>query len=226
LLNEGEIPDVILNHERVANHYRLNSIDLASEVSSRMRSGEFDWKKFGGTHPAPFGHSIFAAAIEKLLDLWSKPASGYSYTPQQIDVIPLDGSNYENGRLLPPTSASRLKGFRLEEDWVPSDGAGTRKQYIHVPTLVCEEGGELTLEFVGSAIGLYCTCGPNAGVLSYEIDGKKYRPLDTFTPWSKGLHIPWLHILANDLDQGRHILKLKVLKGDRQGCYIRNFAVN
>ena len=226
LLSEGEIPDVILNHERVANHYHLNSIDLASEVSSRMHSGEFDWKKFGGTHPAPFGHSIYAAAVEKLLDHWTKPASGYSYTPHQADVAPLDGFNYENGRLLPPTSATRLKGFRLEGDWGPSDGAGTRKQYIHVPTLVCEEGGSLTLEFEGRAVGLYCTCGPNAGVLSYEIDGKTYQPLDTFTPWSKGLHIPWLHILANDLGPGRHILKLKVLKGGRQGCYIRNFAVN
>lgn len=222
----GEIPDVILNHERVANHYHLNSIDLASEVAARMQAGEFDWKKFGGTHPAPFGHAIYTAAIEKLLDRWTRPASEYSYKPHQADITPLDGFNYENGRLLPPSSAIKLKGFRLVEDWVPSDGAGTRKQYVHVPTLVCEDGGSLTLEFEGRAIGLYCTCGPNAGVLSYEIDGKKYPTLDTFTPWSKGLHIPWLHILANDLGPGRHILKLKVLKGDRQGCFIRNFAVN
>ena len=226
MLESGEIPDVILNHERVANHYHLNSIDLASEVSSRMRAGEFDWKKFGGTHPAPFGHAIYTAAIEKLLDRWTRPASEYSYKPHQADITPLDVFNYENGRLLPPSSATKLKGFRLVEDWVPSDGAGTRKQYVHVPTLVCDDGGSLTLEFEGRAVGLYCTCGPNAGVLSYEIDGKKYPTLDTFTPWSKGLHIPWLHILANDLGPGRHILKLKVLKGDRQGCFIRNFAVN
>ena len=131
-----------------------------------------------------------------------------------------------DGRLLPPTAALKTKGFRLEEDWVPSDGAGIRKQYVHVPTLVCESGGSLTLEFEGKAIGLYCTCGPNAGKLSYSIDGKEYPILDTFTPWSEGLHIPWLHILANDLEPGRHVLKLKVLKGDRSGCFIRNFAVN
>ena len=225
-LEGGEIPDVILNHERVANHYHLNSIDLASEVSDRMTSGEFDWKKFGGTHPAPFGHAIYAAAIEKLLDRWTKPASEYSYKPHTAVDTALEDFCYENGRLLAPSAATKLKGFRLEEDWVPSDGAGTRKQYVNVPTLVCEKGGSLVLEFEGKAVGLYCTCGPNAGVLSYEIDGRKYGPLDTSTRWSNGLHIPWLHMLATDLNPGHHVLKLKVLKGERQGCYIRNFAVN
>ena len=226
MLEGGETPDVILNHERVANHYRLNSIDLASEVSARMAAGEFDWKRFGGTHPAPFGHAIYAAAISKLLDHWTKPASEYSYKPHTVPGPALEESCYENGRLLPPSAATKLKGFRLEEDWMPSDGAGTRKQYVHVPTLVCEEGGSLILEFDGKAVGLYCTCGPNAGVLSYEIDGRKYPDLDTSTPWSEGLHIPWLHMLAMDLGEGHHVLRLKVLKGGRQGCYIRNFAVN
>ena len=183
LLDSGEIPDVILNHERVANHYHLNSIDLASEVAARMKAGEFDWDTFGGTHPAPFGHKIYAAAIENLLDAQTKPAKAYSRAPHPLPEKPLEADCYENGHLLPPTSALKLKGFRLEEDWVPADGAGTRKQYVHVPTLVCEEGGSLTLEFDGKAIGLYSTCGPNAGILSYTIDGKEYPLLDTFTPW-------------------------------------------
>ena len=226
MLEIGEIPDVILNHERVANHYHLNSIDLASEVSSRMQAGEFDWKKFGGTHPAPYGHRIYANTVSKLFDSWTKPANEYLSVPHALPEEKLDNYCYECGRQIPPTAATRLKGFRLENDWVPSDGVGTRKQYIHVPTLVCEDGGSLTLEFEGSAIGLYCTCGPNAGVLSYEIDGRKYAPLDTFTPWSKGLHIPWVHMLADDLDTGHHVLKLKVLKSERSGCYIKSIVVN
>ena len=226
VLDSGEIPDVILNHERVANHYHLNSIDLASEVSSRMRSGEFDWKRFGGTHPAPYGHHIYANAVESLLDSCTKPSGEYVRAPHPLPETPLEDACYEDGRLLPPSSALKTKGFRLEEDWVPDDGAGTRRQYIHVATLVCNNGGSLELVFDGTAVGLYCTCGPNAGVLSYTIDGKEYPPLDTFTPWSKGLHIPWLHILADGLAPGHHTLKLKVLKGERSGCYIRNFAVN
>ena len=226
MLDGGEIPDVILNHERVANHYLLPSIDLASEVAARMRAGEFDWGKFGGTHPAPYGHGVYADAVDKLLDLCTKPSGDYRTEPHTVPESPLDNACYENGRLLSPGAAVKLKGFRREDDWVPSDGAGTRKQYIHVPTLVCENGGSLILEFDGTAVGLYCTCGPNAGVLSYTIDGKEYPNLDTFTPWSKGLHIPWLHMLADGLAQGHHVLKLKVLTGTRSGCYIRDFAIN
>ena len=29
-----------------------------------MQARQFDWRKFGGTHPAPFGHKYYARAIE------------------------------------------------------------------------------------------------------------------------------------------------------------------
>ena len=149
----------------------------------------------------------------------------YRKAPHSLPDNKLEENCYEGGSLLSPALARKTKGFRMEEDWAPSD-AGTRKQFVHVPTLVCEAGGSLTLEFEGKAIGLYCTCGPNAGKLSYTIDGKEYPVLDTYTRWSRNLYLPWLYVLANDLGEGRHTLKLKVLKGERQGCYIRNFAVN
>ena len=56
-LDKGQMPDVILNHERVANHYLLPSVNLASEIAARRRSGEFTWEQFGGTHPHPLGHA-------------------------------------------------------------------------------------------------------------------------------------------------------------------------
>ena len=226
LLDSGEIPDVILNHERVANHYHLTSIDLASEVAARMRSGEFDWQKFGGTHPAPFGHGIYAGAVAEVLDMATKPDGEYVTGPHAGPENRLEGGCYERGRQIPPSSAVKLKGFRLVEDWMPTDGAGTRKQYVHVPTLVCEKGGSLELEFDGTAVGIYCTCGPDAGVLSYSIDGRDYPVLDTYTRWSRGLYIPWVHMLAKDLGPGRHVLKLKVLRGERSGCCIKSFVAN
>ena len=226
MLDDGEIPDVILNHERVANHYHITSIDLAQEIGRRMRRGEFDWKTFGGTHPAPFGHKYYAAAIREVFDNAFKPAGAYVRSAHPVPEDLLEEDCYQRGRLLSPDSPVKMKGFRLEKDWVPTDKAGTRKQYVHVPTLVCEDGGSLVLEFDGTAVGLYCTCGPNAGVLSYTIDGKEYPHLDTYTKWSKNLHIPWVHMLANDLEDGHHTLRLKVLKGERSGCYIRNFTVN
>ena len=60
-VGQRQMPDVILNHERVANHYLLPSVNLASEIAARMRSGEFTWEQFGGTHPNPLGHAYYAA---------------------------------------------------------------------------------------------------------------------------------------------------------------------
>lgn len=52
LLNKGIQPQVIMNHESVANYYNIPSINLVEEVARRMRDGEFNWEQFGGTHPA------------------------------------------------------------------------------------------------------------------------------------------------------------------------------
>ena len=65
-----------------------------------------------------------------------KPAGEYTPAPHDIPEEKLEENCYEDGRLLPPSSATKMKGFHLVEDWVPSDGAGTRKQYIHVLFLI------------------------------------------------------------------------------------------
>jgi len=224
-MKKGISPDVVMNHERVANYYGISSIDLIHEIVDRMERGELTWEDFGGTHPKPLGHRYYTEAIKALFDMDASLTSK-DITPHEMPATPLDENSYSRGRLLDIQEARKTKGFRIEEDWMPSDGANTRAQYIHIPTLVCEDGGSLVLEFEGTAVGIYCTCGPNAGVLSYTIDGKKYPPLNTYTRWSRTLHIPWLYILGDNLDDGHHVLKLKVLKGDRSGCYIRNFVAN
>lgn len=226
MLKTGEVPDVILNHERVANHYHLPSADLASEICARMQAGEFDWKQFGGTHPSWFGHKFYAAAVASILDACTKPAGKYVLSVPASLPAPLDTACYEAGVQVPVTAARRLRGFRLVQDWVPDDGAATRVQFIHLPVLACEKGGSLTFDFDGTAVGLYCICGPDSGVLSYTIDGKKYPPVDSYTAWSRNLHLPWVYVLADDLERGHHVLELKILSGKGSGCHIKSFVVN
>ena len=42
--NNGQIPEVIKNHEMVASHYQVSSINLAKEVTDRINAGEFTWE--------------------------------------------------------------------------------------------------------------------------------------------------------------------------------------
>ncbi|MDO4629301.1 MAG: SGNH/GDSL hydrolase family protein, partial [Planctomycetia bacterium] len=65
----GKTPEVITIHEKVADHYRIPSINLAKEVTDRIDAGEFTWENdFRDLHPAPFGHKLYHATICRLFD--------------------------------------------------------------------------------------------------------------------------------------------------------------
>ncbi|MGN1265143.1 MAG: alpha/beta fold hydrolase, partial [Muribaculaceae bacterium] len=192
MLNNGIQPDVILNHERVANYYSIPSINLADEVACRMRKGEFDWDYFGGTHPAWNGHKIYAAAINHLFDMeWSGDVAQFKHQSHNIPATPLDSFCYEKGSFIDINKATQLKGWRIEEDWTPTVNVETRHGFVHVPMLVADKAGaSLSLDFEGSAVGIFCVAGPDACVLEYSIDGAPFKSLDTFTEWSAHIYLP------------------------------------
>lgn len=227
LLNKGIEPDVIMNHERVANYYRIPSIDLTQEIAKRMRDGEFDWNYFGGTHPAWEGHKYYAAAINRLFDMeWSGDIINKTTQSHQIPAKPIDPFSYDKGEFIDIHSA-KLRGWKIVDDWTPTIEAGTRQGFVNVPMLTTDRAGaSLTLPFEGRAIGIFCAAGPQACVLEYSVDGAPFKKLDTFTSWSKGLYIPWVYMLETELTSGSHTLQLRVAKGDKTGCQIRNFVVN
>jgi hypothetical protein len=72
--------------------------------------------------------------------------------------------------------------------------------------------------------------GPYAGVVEVSIDGGPFTKHDLYHKrWSKNLHYPQTIMFANDLDEGKHILKLNVLKvtsGTGNAVRFMNFVVN
>ncbi len=227
LLKEGQMPDVILNHERVANRYQLPSINLAKEVSDRMVSGALTWEQFGGTHPSWEGHKFYTAAIHTLMDGQMALLNGHQIKVHQMPEA-LDPLNYENGHLLPLSQATRLKGFGLMEVWHPdpSRQASTRDGFVGVPMLVADKAGaSFSLDFSGRAVGLYLVAGPSACVLEYRVDKGPWKSLDTYTEWSGSLYLPWLYMLEDELEMGPHRLTVRVAKTERTECQIYRFAV-
>ena len=107
-----------------------------------------------------------------------------------------------------------------------TDGVGTRANFVDVPMLTTDKPGSFVLDFQGTAVGICCTCGQDVGTARYSIDGGKAVTLDMVTEWSGYVHIPWVYVLADGLEPGRHTLRFEVLKGERTGCHIRNFVVN
>ena len=233
---QGQVPDVILNHERVANYYRIPSINLAEEVFQRMEAEEFDWKKFGGTHPSWFGHGIYAAAIDELMDqMWRKNPEIKNPTDHTLPALPLDSYSYFAGEFVDIRQAELGEGWRYVESWEPLSeyqNIVTRTGFVRVPMLVSETPeSEFKLVFEGRAIGIFCVCGPASATIEYSIDGGPFHTKNTYTSWSQSLYIPWLYLLESELPAGEHTLVLRIMKNvDSRSrgheLQIRNFVVN
>ncbi len=227
-LRANKVPNVVLENEKVAEHYKIPSIDFTSEIWQRMQKNQFDWKTFGGTHPAPFGHRFYARAIENLLDMNvnNKPTSA-KFSPEKLCANALDGGEYVD------VNRAKIKsGWSIENPWKSKTKASVRSRFKGLKILETRKvGAEFELEFSGRAIGLYILSGDEAGVLEYSIDGGTWRELDTFTQWSNKLHLPNVIMLADDLPAGEHklIVRMSAKKNpDSNGnaCQIIKFAIN
>lgn len=231
---QGETPLPIRSHEKVAQHYAIPSLDLAREVTVRINAGEFDWKKFGGVHPAPFGNTIYAHAVERLMETcWKdEPAANAPVKPYDLPKEPLDRWNYGDGVLVGPEKAKTDAGWtRGTPDWKSLKGE-CRERFAREELLCSKQpGAEAKLVFSGTAVGLYVLAGPDAGSVDYSIDGAPFQTRDLYHEYSAGLHYPRTCMLETELSPGRHELTLRV--SDRQNpkssghaVRILQFAVN
>lgn len=233
MVAKRQLPDVILNHERVANHYGIPSINLVQEIGERMQEGQFTWEEFGGTHPLPFGHTFYAAAINNLFDdMQREIPANTTRQAHEIPATPLDPFSYTKGRFLPITEAKIQRGWKRVDDWNPDNTYEKRRGFVHVPMLEATRPGDrLTLRFKGKAIGIFCVSGPSAGILEYSIDQAPFKKLDTYTEWSRYLYIPWVYMFETELEDVDHTLSLRISADKHTSslgteCQIRNFVVN
>lgn len=220
MFSKGQTPDVVMNHERVANYYWIPSINCAREISERIEAKEFTWKDFGGLHPNMFGHGFYAAAIKALFNAMWKSIKWDSaeYVEHKIPEKPLDEYSYINGAFIPLEKVKLHQGWSIVSEWEPGQKTRVRKGFVHVPMLYSNmPGATFSYDFYGKSIGLFMVCGPYSGTLEYSVDGGKFCKLDTYTRWSGNLYLPWLYVLASELDEDRiHRLIVRVSKGKNE----------
>lgn len=221
----GKTRTSIAAHEEIARHYEISTCNLAKEVADQITIGTLDWKTFGGTHPKEFGNTICRNMLVGMLE--------EAWTRKEIFDSPeaLNPNNFTYGRLLDPADCNFDRSWSVSvPDWDEIQGK-KRERFMSLPILwTTKKGAELTLEFSGSAVGAYILSGPDAGTAEVSIDGGPKVKHELFhSKWSKNLHYPQTIMFANELDTGRHVLKLKMLKessGDGNAARIMNFVVN
>ena len=229
----GDIPEVIQFHEKVAEHYSISTINLAKEVTERIDAGEFDWKNdFKDLHPSPFGQVVYFHSMKTFLETAWK--SEFENEKTEVSKIPnpLDNANYNNGILIEPNPPKKIKGWEMVENWKPKGKVGTRSNYTKVPMLVGEYPGKVVkFHFEGNAVGIAVAAGPDAGIIEYSIDNSDWQKQDLYTQWSKGLYLPWYYTLASGLKNRKHTLQIRMIeeknpesKGNK--CVLRYFYFN
>jgi pimeloyl-ACP methyl ester carboxylesterase/lysophospholipase L1-like esterase len=230
--NNGKVPVVIGQHEKVAEHYSVPSINLAKEVNDRILNGEFTWRDdFKNLHPSPFGQNIYFRTIKYFLDSsWKNPMAGGQKSRVLSGTI--DPFSYINGHFETIRNARVITGWGMKENWQPRDNLPGRPGFVNVPVLETQQAGAtLELKFKGTAIGLLVTSGPDAGIIEFSIDGSEFKKADQYTRWSSQLHLPWTIMLDDELPAGNHTLILRMSHDknpDSNGnaCRIQHFLIN
>lgn len=225
----GKQPVEVDVHRKVAAHYGAAFINLSREVYDRVKVGEFSWEyDFKNLHPSPYGQEVYFQTIKYLfqntsLEGGTQPAK----LPALLDKASYDKANYHS-----ISEAKSLKGFTIDPSWKPNPPKATREGFVNVPMLVGEKPGD-SFEFIfnGKAVGIALISGPDAGIISYQIDGNKARTLDLFTQWSPSLHLPWYLVLDEELKPGKHTLKLTIADAKNpasvgNACRIVHLLVN
>lgn len=208
-IQEKKRPLSSSSHERVAKHYQISTIDLASEVARLIDADQLTWKQFGGTHPAPFGNAICATMIEKLLtQAWQKKGQRTQHaSPKE----PLDQFSFRNGRLINVNNANLKSGWTIElPEWNSIPGS-KRSRFTSIPMLsATKAGSEMEFAFEGTTLGVYVVAGPDAGILEVSIDDGPFQPFDLYHNYSKGLHYPRSIVFDSQLKSGKHHAKIRL----------------
>ncbi len=144
---------------------------------------------------------------------------------------PINPNNFEHGKLIDPSGCKFTPQWSYSiPDWDNLKGK-KRDRFLDSPMLWTQKNGaELTFEFFGTVVGAYMVSGPDAGIVEISIDGGPSLKYDLYhKKFSKGLHYPQTIIFANDLNEGKHTLHLKMLKessGTGNVMRIMYFVVN
>ncbi|MEQ9288192.1 MAG: GDSL-type esterase/lipase family protein [Cyclobacteriaceae bacterium] len=228
---QGIVPAVIRNHEKVAQHYNIPTINLAKEVTERIDNKEFTWEDdFKNLHPSPFGQQVYARSMITLLEnAFSGHLDPDDKITAHVQQPKIDPYSYDNGSLIEAVSINNTKKWRSEPNWEPSTKVGTRPNYTNIPMLIGDNNsGILTFKFSGESVGIAVAAGPDAGIIEYRLDKGEWKEQDLFTKWSKHLHLPWYFTLSSELPSGEHKLEIR-LKEEKNSestgnmCRIRYF---
>ena len=117
---------------------------------------------------------------------------------------------------MPPKEVKLGEGWNVSRPNWKSIPGNKRAYFTRGPAIWSERAGaELEFKFRGTATGLFLTAGPDAGDIEVSVDGGPFRKESLWAKYGS-LHYPYMHILADDLADGLHTVRLRVVPAKRR----------
>ena len=203
----GKVPEVIRMHEAIGAHYGIPSVNLAKAASAIA-----DWK---GTKKER--DALLCQQMERLLSQCAAQAAGQPVRhpcPKPMAQGVWDRAtlvNYDRGEM----DLAGWLGWQLS----PVD------QIFHVATC-SKPGPAMSVDFTGTAVGVYGVTGADAGDLDFSIDGGPWQALQVFDRAAKdgGYHL-FHRMFADQLADTKHTVRLRVAEAVPPGSKGRQARV-
>ena len=235
-LRAGGVPRSVAAHERVADRYKIPSVNVAAEVARRIGTGTLTWEAYGGTHPGPAGNELAAALVTEAIERGLEAAEPSPFPPGRFAEPKLRNDAPDFASLTPVAEIDNTNGRIWGEEWevgVPrweESPAACRDRFRDLPLLHTTAAGA-TLTFpsvdpIRSTIGLYVLAGPDAGALEVTVPGEEPRTVQLYhDPHSKNLHYPRTVLLYRSDEPPAGPVTVKVVPGERGGTAVRVVGV-
>lgn len=206
IYDRGETPPTVEQHERIAAHYGIPSINMGRVLWQRATAGDATWEALlpDNVHPSDQGYIIYAAEIRKFLEAHRADAAT---GPRPALPKPLTADPFEYAHLV---EVSTLKA----EGWTADDKAATK--FFPQSVAADKPGTELKFTFEGTAIGLFWVIAPDSGDIEWTIDEQPARRASSWDSYALRFSRKNYVILSDTLPAGSHQLTVRVLAGHNE----------
>lgn len=216
---QGQMPTSALTMEKVADYYKIPSINFAVEVSRMVFANQLIFKDAAkevngikvfspdGVHPYPeTGHLIYQGAISRSFETMG--TSNRFKTKKHKLHKPLANDYFSNTKMLNLSQVQLSKNWQILKikDQPGFTGFG---KYLEEFGKAGQTGETLTVRFKGKAIGAYDIMGPDAGKVIVQIDGILKDTISRFDAYCTYRRMNYF--LIDHLQDKEHVVVFKVL---------------
>jgi len=208
-------------HIPIGQHYNLPMLSYRDTVYLDIESGKLNWIDISDdeVHPNNDGHAFIYKMLKKYIESpTDTPCLLDRYIPKYLNPI---AQKYEGGRIITPAKME----VKANKDWQIISSSNAESCY-HAES----PGASMTLEFIGQQLTIGCEqYAGDFGKIEVLIDDKAVVVIDGFykkpevQEWAGGHTV--LTILAKDLPNERHSVKIKLLDEKHPGSKGYNFNI-